>query len=977
MNGMSRFFKKISLALAVVLLLQISLQEWLTLSQPIKAAALGPVIISKSPADDLQNVATNAKLSFTVDEIITKENGSASIIIYEYHTNAVFESFVVASSGAVTIDSTGRNVMIQPSKPFQVNTEYYVIIEPGAFANVSNGANFNGIATTYEWNFKTVVQVDSIPPVLQTHSPVLSALDVPITTSFSMVFDEGVYVASGEFSLVSDGSPTTYDDRQIPVTSNQVTGSGTKTITITPSVALYPNTTYTLSIPNGVIQDSAGNKYPGYSWSFKTAAAPLNAIQLYPVNNATSVPVAQSLQINFDKDVAANVDGAARFIHLVRVDDNYDEKINPADTTRVSITGSIVTITSQKMRANTEYYILINPGAFKDKATGEWYHGISNASTWNFKTGLGAETTPPLAIGYTPAQNGVISTLSSKLEITFDEPVYPNSGNIEILTVVNNALFRSIPVTSDSVTGGGTTKITIDPNKALYYKDADKPFVNNSQYYVVIGNMAFRDAAGNFFGGISAQGWSFRVENAMPAIVNTDAAVQQITSMTAAAGGNVTSDGGAVVTERGIVYSSNPNPTIADGKATAILGGTGAFSVELAGLKSGSTYYIRAYAVNGVGVSYGQEIAFSTLSSNASLDALSLSGVTLDQTVSGSVYDYTASVPNSLSSFTITATLSDVIYGKVTANVYNSANTLVAGPVSLASGETSMKLPFEVGSNRIELFVIAQDGTSTKYTVTITRAVQDNGSDGSGNGGNGNNGNNGNNDVQQPYEPPSNENSNNPKQGESILEQPAKPVPAPTEPEQPVKPVPTPEEPKQPEKTIEPTPTIIFNDISTNWAKDMIEEIAARGIITGYPDGTFRPNEPIQRQHVAIMLVRAFQLTANREEATFRDVPKNHSYYDAITLLQQAGIVDGSNGAFNPNANMTRAQIAKVLVLILGIKPGGTSTFQDVSATHWSHDYIAALEENGIVLGDNGNFRPDESMTRAQFVAIMHRALNL
>ncbi|MGE7091802.1 S-layer homology domain-containing protein [Lysinibacillus sp. NPDC048646] len=199
------------------------------------------------------------------------------------------------------------------------------------------------------------------------------------------------------------------------------------------------------------------------------------------------------------------------------------------------------------------------------------------------------------------------------------------------------------------------------------------------------------------------------------------------------------------------------------------------------------------------------------------------------------------------------------------------------------------------------------------------------------------------------------------------------PTPNPT-PVEPTKPVPTPEEPEQPEEI---TPSYRFTDSSNNWAKDMIEDIAARGIITGYPDGTFRPNEPIKREHVAVMFARAFELTPKREATQFSDVPTNHPYYEAITRLQQAGVVDGSNGKFNPNESLTRAQLAKILVLAFGITPGGTSTFQDVPKTHWSYDYIAALAHVGIALGDNGNFRPDEPVTRAQFVAFMYRALNL
>lgn len=190
-------------------------------------------------------------------------------------------------------------------------------------------------------------------------------------------------------------------------------------------------------------------------------------------------------------------------------------------------------------------------------------------------------------------------------------------------------------------------------------------------------------------------------------------------------------------------------------------------------------------------------------------------------------------------------------------------------------------------------------------------------------------------------------------------------------------PKPTPE-PSPEQTTPEPDlPKVSFHDIAGHWAKEMIEEIASQGIITGYSDGSFRPNEFIQRQHVALLFYRAFEFEPTRNVLTFSDVTANHPYYEAITTLQQAGIVDGSQGKFNPNALMTRAQLAKVVTLALKIELGGSSTFQDVPPTHWSYGYIAALAELEIVIGDNGKFKPDEPVTRAQFVAILYRALNL
>ncbi|WPK14036.1 S-layer homology domain-containing protein [Lysinibacillus louembei] len=183
------------------------------------------------------------------------------------------------------------------------------------------------------------------------------------------------------------------------------------------------------------------------------------------------------------------------------------------------------------------------------------------------------------------------------------------------------------------------------------------------------------------------------------------------------------------------------------------------------------------------------------------------------------------------------------------------------------------------------------------------------------------------------------------------------------------------EEPKQPQEPPSPKPIVTFRDVESHWAKEMIEELAANGIIQGYEDGSFRPNTPISRMHVAVLLTRAFSLETVRTAEDFSDVPKNHPYYKAIATLQQAGIVDGSNGAFLPAENMTRAQLAKVLVGVLGLTPEGTSSFADVDSKHWSAGYIAVLEREGIALGDKGNFHPNEPVTRAQFVAFLYRIM--
>ena len=195
---------------------------------------------------------------------------------------------------------------------------------------------------------------------------------------------------------------------------------------------------------------------------------------------------------------------------------------------------------------------------------------------------------------------------------------------------------------------------------------------------------------------------------------------------------------------------------------------------------------------------------------------------------------------------------------------------------------------------------------------------------------------------------------------------PENPDPAPVEPVEPQPPKPTP----QPEEDI------TFSDVpKDHWAWAMIQSIAKQGVITGYPDATFKPNASIQRQHVALMLARVMELEPKKEVLAFNDISPTHPYAEIIQRVQQAGLFDGVNGNFNPTANMTRAQMAKVLVLAFHLTSTEKETFHDVPATHWAYDYIAILAANGIALGDNGNFRPEDPVTRAQFAAFLHRAL--
>jgi len=102
-------------------------------------------------------------------------------------------------------------------------------------------------------------------------------------------------------------------------------------------------------------------------------------------------------------------------------------------------------------------------------------------------------------------------------------------------------------------------------------------------------------------------------------------------------GGSIISDGGSPVTSRGVVWSINPNPTISLSTKTSDGLGMGNFTSNLSGLSSNTTYYIRAYATNSVGTSYGNEISFTTIANIPILTTIPVQSISTNGSISGGI----------------------------------------------------------------------------------------------------------------------------------------------------------------------------------------------------------------------------------------------------------------------------------------------------------------------------------------------------
>ncbi len=107
----------------------------------------------------------------------------------------------------------------------------------------------------------------------------------------------------------------------------------------------------------------------------------------------------------------------------------------------------------------------------------------------------------------------------------------------------------------------------------------------------------------------------------------------------------------------------------------------------------------------------------------------------------------------------------------------------------------------------------------------------------------------------------------------------------------------------------------------------------------------------------------------------FSDAPASHWAYEYIEKMASANVLNGYNGSFRPEDDITRAEFVKVLCAAFKIEAQGDATFEDVSVDSWYAPYVNALASAGIAKGDNGKFKPDEKISRQDAAVLLERVL--
>ncbi|MFZ5967050.1 MAG: Ig-like domain-containing protein [Bacillota bacterium] len=644
-----------------------------------------PAIILLNPSNNSTKINLDFKPSITFDENVII--GYGYITIKKTVDNSVVEQ-ISAASGQVSIDmNNNKRVTIYPFSNFESDTDYYILIDGTCFKD-SSGNFFSGINSSDTWNFRTK---DVNAPSVVSFSPAANANNTAIDSYLTITFNEIIHKGTGRIYI-----HRAFDDylvESIPVSSSNVTGFGSNTVTIHRDINFEYETAYYVLIPSTSFKDSSGNYYAGISfpaeWNFTTQdITPPSIESLYPSGNGLDVAIDSSLIITFQENV---MPGNGSIIIRKASDNTIVESIL-ANSTQISGVGTrTITIhPGSDFEKETEYYISIDSTAFQDMS-GNYFPGINEPTAWNFHT----QGEGPIILTHDPSHQQEHVDITQSITIIFNEDIYAGD-NFQFITLQEGVQEINYDYDIHHRT------LTIQPSSIFSY---------DTIYTITIPAGAVKDSLHNLLE--SAYSFSFRTKPAPdtqgPFIVGTIPENEAI---------KVAVD--AVIT---ISFNESIQPgesidliAIDEGESVMdyvydIYENTLIINLD-SDLDYGKLYTVtlpQASVTDAVYTPLEEDYVFqfTTIHSNAKLAALNLSSGTLLPSFSPAVDQYSVSLPYSISSIEMQAVPED-IHTSVAIN-------------HMSTGIQPITLPLVVGTNPVEILVTAEDGTTNGYTLSIIR----------------------------------------------------------------------------------------------------------------------------------------------------------------------------------------------------------------------------------------------------------------
>ena len=429
-------------------------------------------------------IHTSTVLNFTaVDNTAPVITSSANISVNELQTAVVDVN--ATDNASITYSLNGDDASL-----FTINSSTGVVAfstapdyENPADADSNNTYLFTVTAKDTSNNITTqpvtvtVGDVDDTLPAVTTSAPSNQAIGVSQTANIVLTFSEAVVVNTGNIKINKTADNSVVES--IEVASAQVTGSGTSSITVDPSITLEPNESYFVTVDAGAFNDLSGNSYGGINntslLSFSTADT-TNPI----ITSNANVNVTENQTLALDVEATDN----ATLTYAISGIDAAAFSIN-------SVTGVV------SFAATPDYENPVDADANNIYVFTVTIKDASNNSSNQIVTVTVTDLDEirPTLLSATPSDEAVDVGQNANIVLTFSEAVDAETGNITIRKTADNSIVEIIAVSSAKITGSGTTRINIDPSVTLDPRES---------FYINIDASAFDDAASNSYAGISS-----------------------------------------------------------------------------------------------------------------------------------------------------------------------------------------------------------------------------------------------------------------------------------------------------------------------------------------------------------------------------------------------------------------------------------------------------------------------------------------
>ncbi|MDR9419798.1 Ig-like domain-containing protein [Gracilimonas sp.] len=348
-----------------------------------------PEVIELSPEDGSDEVSVEAPITAKFNQPINE--GDLSEIRLENDSGTAVENVSAAVEGT-------QLTLFHPE--LDRGTTYTVIISAGAIVNEDQVYN-----EAFTWSFTTLLEVPQVTSVSPEDGASGVAVDAPITAEFSQSLN------TGDLSGVrlEDGSGSGVSNVTAAIEGSQLTLSHPE---------LDRGTTYTVSIPSGVVENSDGVGNEEVSWEFSTILSAPEVSAVIPGENATAIPVDVLITVEFSQPVTAGE------LTGIQLEDGSGAEVQNVSA---SVDGSDLVLSHSELDRGTAYTVTIPSGAVinSDQVYNEFFE-------WSFTTLLSAPEVTDVA----PAENATAVSVDTEITIDFNQPV--SEGNLNLINIISD-----------------------------------------------------------------------------------------------------------------------------------------------------------------------------------------------------------------------------------------------------------------------------------------------------------------------------------------------------------------------------------------------------------------------------------------------------------------------------------------------------------------------------------------------------------